>query len=66
MDMIMDMFCPIGVKISAYPWLECFIKSYNGTGGMEQQICYHIFDTTVSKILSNFDIQFSICKILQF
>ncbi|XP_047550252.1 protection of telomeres protein 1 isoform X2 [Lutra lutra] len=49
MDMIMDMFCPSGIKIDAYPWLECFIKSYNVTSGMEQQICYQIFDTTVAE-----------------
>ncbi|XP_059027730.1 protection of telomeres protein 1 isoform X1 [Mustela lutreola] len=48
MDMIMDMFCPSGIKIDAYPWLECFIKSYNVTSGVEQQICYQIFDTTVA------------------
>ncbi|XP_007107288.1 protection of telomeres protein 1 isoform X2 [Physeter macrocephalus] len=51
MDMIMDMFCPPGVKIDAYPWLECFIKSYNVTSGAEQQICYQIFDTTVAEDL---------------
>uniref|UniRef100_A0A452TI42 Protection of telomeres protein 1 n=1 Tax=Ursus maritimus TaxID=29073 RepID=A0A452TI42_URSMA len=49
MDMIMDMFCPSGIKIDAYPWLECFIKSYNVTSGTEQQICYQIFDTTVAE-----------------
>ncbi|XP_077629404.1 protection of telomeres protein 1 isoform X2 [Crocuta crocuta] len=48
MDMIMDMFCPSGTKIDAYPWLECLIKSYNVTSGTEQQICYQIFDTTVA------------------
>ncbi|TEA34596.1 hypothetical protein DBR06_SOUSAS16210002 [Sousa chinensis] len=51
MDMIMDMFCPPGLKIDAYPWLECFIKSYNVTSGAEQQICYQIFDTTVAEDL---------------
>uniref|UniRef100_A0A8C3VUS2 Protection of telomeres protein 1 n=1 Tax=Catagonus wagneri TaxID=51154 RepID=A0A8C3VUS2_9CETA len=51
MDMIMDMLCPAGVKIDAYPWLECFIKSYNVTSGTEQQICYQIFDTTVAEDL---------------
>lgn len=51
MDMIMDMFCPTGAKIDAYPWLECFIKSYNVTSGTEQQICYQIFDTTVAEDL---------------
>ncbi|XP_031311154.2 protection of telomeres protein 1 isoform X1 [Camelus dromedarius] len=50
-DMIMDMFCPPEVKIDAYPWLECFIKSYNVTSGTEQQICYQIFDTTVAEDL---------------
>uniref|UniRef100_A0A0P6JAP2 Protection of telomeres protein 1 n=2 Tax=Heterocephalus glaber TaxID=10181 RepID=A0A0P6JAP2_HETGA len=48
MDLIMDMFCPPGTKIDAYPWMECVIKSYNVTNGMEQQICYQIFDTTVA------------------
>ncbi|XP_006910616.1 protection of telomeres protein 1 isoform X3 [Pteropus alecto] len=48
MDMIMDMFCPPRIKIDAYPWLECFIKSYNVTSGAEQQICYQIFDTVVA------------------
>lgn len=51
MDMIMDMFCPLGLKIDAYPWLECFIRSYNVTSGTEQQICYQIFDTTVAEDL---------------
>ncbi|MBZ3889992.1 Protection of telomeres protein 1 [Sciurus carolinensis] len=50
-DMTMDMFCPSGIKIDAYPWLECFIRSYNVTNGMEQQICYQIFDTTVAEDL---------------
>ncbi|KAK2096542.1 3-ketoacyl-CoA thiolase with broad chain length specificity [Saguinus oedipus] len=49
MDMIMDMFCPPGIKIDAYPWLECFIKSYNVTNGTENQICYQIFDTRVAE-----------------
>nr|KAF6320019.1 protection of telomeres 1 [Myotis myotis] len=48
MDMIMNMLCPPGKKIDTYPWLECFIKSYNVTSGTEQQICYQIFDTTVA------------------
>uniref|UniRef100_G1NWJ3 Protection of telomeres protein 1 n=1 Tax=Myotis lucifugus TaxID=59463 RepID=G1NWJ3_MYOLU len=51
MDMIMNMLCPPGKKIGfvdTYPWLECFIKSYNVTSGTEQQICYQIFDTTVA------------------
>ncbi|XP_062955933.1 protection of telomeres protein 1 isoform X1 [Cynocephalus volans] len=53
MDMIMDMLCPPGIKIDAYPWLECFIKSYNvlNENGVEQQICYQIFDTTVAEDL---------------
>ncbi|XP_007944936.2 protection of telomeres protein 1 [Orycteropus afer afer] len=51
MDMIMDMFCPPGIKIDAYPWLECLIKSYNVTNGAEQKICYQIFDTTVAEDL---------------
>ncbi|XP_069927383.1 protection of telomeres protein 1 isoform X9 [Oryctolagus cuniculus] len=49
MEMIMDMFCPPGRKIDAYPWLECFLKSYNVTNGTEQQVCYQIFDTTVGE-----------------
>jgi len=49
MDMILDMFCPSGIKIDAYPWLECFIRSYNVTSGTEQHICYQIFDTTVAE-----------------
>lgn len=48
MEMIMDMFCPPGAKIDAYPWLEFFIRSYNVTSGKEQQICYQIFDTTIA------------------
>ncbi|XP_030788815.1 protection of telomeres protein 1 isoform X2 [Rhinopithecus roxellana] len=48
-DVIMDMFCPPGIKIDAYPWLECFIKSYNVTNGTDNQICYQIFDTTVAE-----------------
>ncbi|XP_066118313.1 protection of telomeres protein 1 isoform X2 [Saccopteryx bilineata] len=48
MEMIMNMFCPPGKKIDTYPWLECFIKSYNVSSGTEQQICYQIFDTTVA------------------
>ncbi|XP_058153300.1 protection of telomeres protein 1 isoform X4 [Dasypus novemcinctus] len=51
MDMIMDMFCPPEIKIDAYPWLECFIKSYNVINETEQQICYQIFDTTVAEDL---------------
>ncbi|XP_017373037.1 protection of telomeres protein 1 isoform X1 [Cebus imitator] len=49
MDMIMDMFCPPGIKVDAYPWLECLIKSYNVTNGTENQICYQIFDTRVAE-----------------
>lgn len=49
---IMDMFCPPRLKIDAYPWLECFIKSYNVTNGTEQQICYQIFDTTIADDLN--------------
>ncbi|XP_012875501.1 PREDICTED: protection of telomeres protein 1 isoform X4 [Dipodomys ordii] len=48
---IMDMLCPPGTKIDAYPWLECFIKSYNVTNGNEHQIYYQIFDTTVAEDL---------------
>ncbi|KAM5255746.1 protection of telomeres protein 1 [Ctenodactylus gundi] len=48
MDTIMNALCPSGSKIDAYPWLECFIRSYNVTNGTEQQICYRIFDTTVA------------------
>lgn len=48
-DLIMDMFCPPGRKLDAYPWIECFIKSYNVTSGSEQKICYQIFDTTVAE-----------------
>ncbi|KAM6202267.1 protection of telomeres protein 1 [Rhynchocyon petersi] len=51
MDMIMDMLCPPGIKIDAYPWLECLIKSYNVTNGTEQKICYQIFDTMVAEDL---------------
>ncbi|XP_006859402.1 PREDICTED: protection of telomeres protein 1 [Chrysochloris asiatica] len=51
MDMIMDMLCPPGIKIDAYPWLECLIKSYNVTHGTEQKICYQLFDTTVAEDL---------------
>ncbi|XP_069317963.1 protection of telomeres protein 1 [Eulemur rufifrons] len=51
MAMIMDMICPSRIKIDSYPWLECFIRSYNVTNGIEQQICYQIFDTTVAEDL---------------
>ncbi|XP_045420337.1 protection of telomeres protein 1 [Lemur catta] len=51
MAMIMDMICPSRIKIDSYPWLECFIRSYNVINGIEQQICYQIFDTTVAEDL---------------
>ncbi|KAM4874012.1 protection of telomeres protein 1 isoform 1-T2 [Thomomys bottae] len=51
LGMIMNMLCPPGTKIDAYPWLECFIKSYNVINGKEQQIYYQIFDTTVAEDL---------------
>ncbi|XP_043825225.1 protection of telomeres protein 1 [Dromiciops gliroides] len=47
MEMIMYMLCPPGKKIGEYPWLECFIKSYNVRNEVEQEICYRIFDTVV-------------------
>lgn len=49
MDIIMDMLCPQERKIGGYPWLECFIKSYNVSIGSKQQICYQIFDTTIAE-----------------
>ncbi|XP_031237167.1 protection of telomeres protein 1 isoform X2 [Mastomys coucha] len=49
LEMIMDMICPPGIKVDAYPWLECLIKSYNVTIGTEKRICYQIFDTTVAE-----------------
>ncbi|XP_008069393.1 protection of telomeres protein 1 isoform X2 [Carlito syrichta] len=49
LEMIMDILCPPGVKIDVYPWLECFIRSYNVTNGTERQICYQISDTTVAE-----------------
>ncbi|XP_045144777.1 protection of telomeres protein 1 isoform X2 [Echinops telfairi] len=49
MDLIMDMLCPPGVKIDAYPWLECLIKSYNVTNATEEKVCYQIFDTMVAE-----------------
>ncbi|XP_075414740.1 protection of telomeres protein 1 isoform X4 [Tenrec ecaudatus] len=49
MDLIMDMLCPPGIKIDAYPWLECLIKSYNVTNGEEKKVCYQIFDTMVAE-----------------
>ncbi|XP_034374692.1 protection of telomeres protein 1 isoform X1 [Arvicanthis niloticus] len=49
LETIMDMMCTPGIKVDAYPWLECLIKSYNVTVGTEQRICYQIFDTTVAE-----------------
>ncbi|XP_049987232.1 protection of telomeres protein 1-like isoform X1 [Alexandromys fortis] len=49
LEKIMNVMCPPGIKIDAYPWLECLIKSYNVTIGTEQRICYQIFDTTVAE-----------------
>ncbi|XP_012974529.1 protection of telomeres protein 1 [Mesocricetus auratus] len=49
LETIMDMMCPPEIKIDAYPWLECLIKSYTVTIGTEQRICYQIFDTTVAE-----------------
>ncbi|XP_075831789.1 protection of telomeres protein 1-like isoform X2 [Microtus pennsylvanicus] len=49
LEKVMDVICPPGIKIDAYPWLECLIKSYNVTSGTEQRICYQIFDTTVAE-----------------
>ncbi|XP_006988465.1 protection of telomeres protein 1 isoform X1 [Peromyscus maniculatus bairdii] len=49
LETIMNMMCPPGIKIDAYPWLECLIKSYSVTVGAEQRICYQIFDTTVGE-----------------
>ncbi|XP_028618415.1 protection of telomeres protein 1 isoform X1 [Grammomys surdaster] len=49
LETIMDMICTPGIKVDAYPWLECLIKSYNVTVGTEQRICYQIFDTTVAE-----------------
>ncbi|XP_074049887.1 protection of telomeres protein 1 isoform X2 [Macrotis lagotis] len=51
MEMIMYMLCPPGKKIGEYPWLECFIKSYNVRNEAEQEICYRIFDTVVAEDL---------------
>ncbi|XP_044534099.1 protection of telomeres protein 1 [Gracilinanus agilis] len=51
MEMIMYMLCPPGKKIGEYPWLECFIKSYNIRNEVEQEICYRIFDTVVAEDL---------------
>nr|XP_025040195.1 protection of telomeres protein 1 isoform X1 [Pelodiscus sinensis] len=49
MEMIMSMLCPSGTKLDDLPWLECFIRSYNIRDGMEQQVCYQIFDTMVAE-----------------
>ncbi|KAL1765867.1 protection of telomeres protein 1-like isoform X1 [Sigmodon hispidus] len=49
LEKIMNVICPPGIKIDAYPWVECLIKSYNVTSGTEQRICYQIFDTTVAE-----------------
>ncbi|XP_067420417.1 protection of telomeres protein 1 [Emydura macquarii macquarii] len=49
MEMIMSIFCPPGKKLDDLPWLECLIRSYNVRNGMEQQVCYQIFDTMVAE-----------------
>ncbi|XP_041525677.1 protection of telomeres protein 1-like isoform X1 [Microtus oregoni] len=49
LEKVMNVICPPGIKIDAYPWLECLIKSYNVTSGTQQRICYQIFDTTVAE-----------------
>ncbi|XP_052048572.1 protection of telomeres protein 1-like isoform X3 [Apodemus sylvaticus] len=49
LERIMNVICPPGIKIDAYPWLECLIKSYNVTSGTEHRICYQIFDTMVAE-----------------
>ncbi|CAO2641687.1 Protection of telomeres protein 1 [Lemmus lemmus] len=49
LEKLMNVICPPGIKIDAYPWLECLIKSYNVTSGTEQRICYQIFDTMVAE-----------------
>ncbi|XP_035306757.1 protection of telomeres protein 1 isoform X2 [Cricetulus griseus] len=49
LETIMNMICPPEIKIDAYPWLECLIKSYTVTLGTERRICYQIFDTTVAE-----------------
>ncbi|XP_050792107.1 protection of telomeres protein 1 isoform X4 [Gopherus flavomarginatus] len=49
MEMIMNILCPPGTKLDDLPWLECFIKSYNVKDGMEQQVCYQIYDTMVAE-----------------
>ncbi|XP_060226901.1 protection of telomeres protein 1-like isoform X3 [Meriones unguiculatus] len=47
LERIMNVICPSGIKIDAYPWLECLLKSYNVRSGMEHRICYQISDTMV-------------------
>uniref|UniRef100_A0A8B9FG71 Protection of telomeres protein 1 n=1 Tax=Amazona collaria TaxID=241587 RepID=A0A8B9FG71_9PSIT len=47
MQMIMNALCPPGGKLDDFPWLECFIKSYNVRDAMEHQVYYQIFDTTI-------------------
>uniref|UniRef100_A0A8C3S4F8 Protection of telomeres protein 1 n=1 Tax=Chelydra serpentina TaxID=8475 RepID=A0A8C3S4F8_CHESE len=49
MEMIMKILCPPGTKLDDLPWLECCIRSYNVKDGMEQQVCYQIFDTMVAE-----------------
>ncbi|XP_057627858.1 protection of telomeres protein 1-like isoform X1 [Chionomys nivalis] len=49
LEKVMNVICPPGIKIDAYPWLECLVKSYNVTSGTEQRICYQIFNTTVAE-----------------
>ncbi|XP_034623818.1 protection of telomeres protein 1 isoform X2 [Trachemys scripta elegans] len=49
MEMIMNILCPPGTKLDDLPWLECFIRSYTVKDGMEQQVCYQIFDTVVAE-----------------
>uniref|UniRef100_A0A452H8Z2 Protection of telomeres protein 1 n=1 Tax=Gopherus agassizii TaxID=38772 RepID=A0A452H8Z2_9SAUR len=49
MEVIMNILCPPGTKLDDLPWLECFIKSYNVKDGMEQQVCYQIYDTMVAE-----------------
>lgn len=49
MQMTMNILCPPGRKLGELPWLECFIKSYNVRGAMENQVYYQIFDTTIAE-----------------
>ncbi|XP_074840221.1 protection of telomeres protein 1 isoform X2 [Carettochelys insculpta] len=49
MEMIMGILCPPETNPDDLPWLECFIRSYNVSSGMEQQVCYQIFDTMVAE-----------------